>query len=157
MSEYAAIEELVAESLANSLSQVLWSGSVSSFTAKMQYVPDYEVADLATLRVSVVPGDLDISLFEGRGGDLHEPHVHIVMAKRFANDAEVRDLIKLRTQIQDKVRSGTLPASTPAMPSGVQWWGMQVSSTFDRDQLSASRVFLADIEVSYRILLGREG
>lgn len=156
MSEYHAIEELVAESLAGSLSAAMWAAGVQ-VDAKMQYVPDYEASDLNRLRVSVVPGELDISLFEGRGGDLHEPHVHVVMAKRFTDESELRSLIKLRTQIQDKIRSKTLPIVDWApMPEGVMWYGMTVSSTFDRDQMSASRIFLADIEVTYRVLLGRE-
>lgn len=153
-----AIEVIAATSLADSLSRTSFVGEAwTSIPAKMRYVPDYDTQELAELRVSVVPGDLDIVLYEGRGGDLHEPKVHVVIAKRFSTDAELANLVSLRTRIQNAIRSKTLEKSIPAMPEGVQWWGMAVATTFDRDQLTSSRVFISDIEVTYRVLLGREG
>jgi hypothetical protein len=152
-----AIEVLVAESLADSLSRTTFAGEAwTSVNAKMRYVPDDAAQDLGNLTVSVVPGDLEIGLYEGRGGDLHEPRVHVVIAKRIDSDDEIKKLVGLRTRIQDAIRSKTLTPSVPPMADGIKWWGMTVATTFDRDQLTASRVFVSDIEVTYRVLLGRE-
>lgn len=145
-----AIEILIADSLAESLSLAEFDGTIDAVTATRAYVPDYDAAtDLGTLKVTVVPGATEISNLT-HGADLFEVEVHVVMAKRFSTDAELDDLVNLRTQIVDAIRSKTLPASTPAMPTGVVWVGITNQTTFDRDALTDRRVFLADIAVVYR-------
>lgn len=153
-----AVELIAAKSLADSLSRTVFAGEAwPRIDASVLYVPDYQSEDLASLKVSVVPGDIDIGLYEARGGDLHEPKIHVVIAKRFTNDQELASLVSLRAAIQDKIRSKTLEPSTPPLPDGYHWYGMNVATTYDRDQLTTQRVFLADIEVTYRVLVGREG
>lgn len=144
-----AIEILIADSLAESLSLAEFAGDIGSVTAVRKFVPDYEAADLGTLKVSVVPGATEVSNLT-HGADLFEVEIHVVIAKRFTTDAELDDLVDLRTQIVDAIRSKTLPASTPAMPNGVVWMGITNQTTFDRDALTDRRVFLADIAVVYR-------
>lgn len=152
------IEVVVAKSLADSLSRTTFTGEqFSQISASLNYSPDFKADEMATLRVVVVPGEIDIGMYTDRGGDLHEPRVHVVIAKRFTTDAELAALLSLRSAIQDKIRSKSLAASVPALPEGCMWFGMSVQTTFDRDQLTAQRVFIADIEVTYRMLRGREG
>jgi hypothetical protein len=144
-----AIEILIADSLAESLSSATFDGTVQKVNAVRTYVADYTLDDLSDLRVSVVPGSVEVSNHT-HGADLFEYEVHVVLGKKLLADEEIDDMIDLRTNIVDSIRSKTLPASTPAMPAGVQWFGITNVVTYDRDQVTGSRVFLADISVSYR-------
>jgi hypothetical protein len=81
---------------------------------------------------------------------LFEYEVHVVLGKKLLDDEELDDMVDLRTNIVDAIRSKSLPVSSPAMPTGVQWFGITNAVTYDRDQVTGSRVFLADISVTYR-------
>ena len=148
----AAIEVDTATALAYRLSSYAFSPTVS---AVMEYVPDHEATDLSTLKVSVVPGTMEVTQV-ARGSDLHEFQIHVVMAKRLANDAEIATLAGLRTDIADKIRSNVLPVTGPAMPTGVQYISLSVESTYDRDALTNQRTFLSDIAVTYRANLAKD-
>jgi hypothetical protein len=144
-----AIEILIADSLADSLSAATFDGTVANVDAVRTYVADYTLEDLSDIRVSVVPGTVEVSNHT-HGADLFEYDVHVVIGKKLLTDAEIDDMVDLRSNIVDAIRSRTLPASTPAMPTGVQWYGITNAVTYDRDQVTGSRVFLADIAVTYR-------
>ena len=148
----AAIEVDTATALAYRLSSYAFTPSVA---AVMEYVPDHEATDLSTLKVSVVPGTMEVTQV-ARGSDLHEFQIHVVMAKRLANDAEIATLAGLRTDIADKIRSNVLPVTGPAMPTGVQYISLSVESTYDRDALTNQRTFLSDIAVTYRANLAKD-
>lgn len=144
-----AIEILICDSLADSLSKFVFPGAIPSITAVRRIVPDDVTENLNELRVSVVPGEVDVSNHT-HGADLFEPTVHIVIAKLFDTDEELDALYDLRSNIVDAVRSKALPASTPPMPSGTHWMSIQNVVTFGRDQVANMRTFLADIAVVYR-------
>jgi hypothetical protein len=117
--------------------------------AVRSYVADYTTEELSDLKVSVVPGETQVSPHT-HGADLFEIEVHVVLGKKMTSDFEIDDLIELRTNIVDAVRSRTLPDSTPAMPAGVAWMNVTNAVTYDRDQVTGYRIFLADIAVMYR-------
>jgi hypothetical protein len=144
-----AIEILICDSLADSLSKFTFPGDIKTITAVRRIVPDEVTENLDTLQVSVVPGEVDVSNHT-HGADLFEPTVHVVIAKRFDTDAELDSLYDLRSDIVDAIRSKALPASTPAMPPGTHWMSIQNVVTFGRDQVANMRTFLADIAVVYR-------
>lgn len=144
-----AIEILIADSLAGSLSAARFGGVIVSVDAVRSYVADYTTEELSDLKVSVVPGETQVSPHT-HGADLFEIEVHVVLGKKMDSDFEIDDLIELRTNIVDAIRSRTLPASTPAMPAGVAWMNVTNAVTYDRDQVTGSRIFLADIAVTYR-------
>jgi len=144
-----AIEILICDSLANSLSKFTFPGDIKTIAAVRRIVPDEVTENLDTLQVSVVPGEVDVSNHT-HGADLFEPTVHVVIAKRFDTDAELDSLYDLRSDIVDAIRSKALPASTPPMPPGTHWMGIQNVVTFGRDQVANMRTFLADIAVVYR-------
>jgi len=144
-----AIEILICDSLADSLSKFTFPGDIKTITAVRRIVPDEVTENLDTLQVSVVPGEVDVSNHT-HGADLLEPTVHVVIAKRFDTDAELDSLYDLRSDIVDAIRSKALPASTPAMPAGTHWMSIQNVVTFGRDQVANMRTFLADIAVVYR-------
>jgi hypothetical protein len=144
-----AIEILIADSLAGSLSLARFDGAIASVDAVRSYVPDYTAEELGDLKVSVVPGETQVTPHT-HGADLFEVEVHIVIGKRMASDAEIDDLVELRTAIVDAIRSKKLPAAETTMPPGVAWMNVTNLVTYDRDQVTGARVFLADIAVTYR-------
>jgi hypothetical protein len=144
-----AIEILIADSLADSISRHTFDGAISKVTAVRRFVPDFQGEDVSTLKVSVVPGECEISNHT-HGADLFESSIHVVIAKRIEDDTDIDDLVDLRTGISDAIRSKTLPASVPAMPSGVVWVSIANTVTFQPDQLTNHRVFMGEITVAYR-------
>lgn len=144
-----AIEILVADALAASLTAASYTGAYTAITATRAYVPEYEGADMDTLKVSVIPGNVEITQVT-HGADLFEFEVHVMLAKRFSSTSELDALVDLRSQIADRIRSNALPAANPAMPAGAQWYGIANNVTFDRDTLMNQSIFLADIAVTYR-------
>jgi hypothetical protein len=144
-----AIEILIADSLAESLSSATFDGEIADVNAVRTYVADFTTEDLADIKVSVVPGSVEVTNHT-HGADLFEVEIHVVIGKKLVTDAELDDLVDLRTNIVDAIRSKKLPASSPPMPSGVAWMGITNAVTYDRDHVTGSRVFLGDIVVTYR-------
>ena len=144
-----AIEILIADSLAGSLSIARFDGAITSVDAVRSYVPDYTAEELGDLKVSVVPGETQVTPHT-HGADLFEIDVHVVIGKRMASDAEIDDLVELRTNIVDAIRSKKLPGGETTMPPGVAWMNVTNVVTYDRDQVTGARIFLADISVTYR-------
>jgi hypothetical protein len=144
-----SIEILAADSLAASLSAATFTGDYTTVSAVRAYTPEFEGADMDTIKVSVIPGNVDVTQVT-RVADLFEFELHVCLAKRFATTAELDGLVHLRTQILDKIRSNALPASSPAMPTGTNWFSIANNVTFDRDTIMNQSVFLADIAVTYR-------
>jgi len=149
-----AIEILIADSLAESLSAHTFPGTIQRVQAVRRFVPDYQGDEVADLKVSVVPGECEVSNHT-HGADLFESSIHVVIAKRFESDAEIDDLIELRSAIVDAIRSRVLPASSPPMPDGVAWMGITNAVTFNPDQVTGRRVFLGEITVTYRRAQGK--
>jgi hypothetical protein len=144
-----AIEILVADALAASLTAASYAGAYTSISAARAYTPEFEGADMDTLKVCVIPGSVEITQVT-RDSDLFEFEVHVTIAKRYANTADLDALVDLRTQIADRIRSNSLPSASPAMPTGTNWFGIANNVTFDRDTLMNQSIFLADIAVTYR-------
>jgi len=144
-----AIEILIADSLADSLSRHTFDGAISKIAAVRRFVPDFQGDDVSTLKVSVVPGECEVTNHT-HGADLFEVSVHVVIAKRITTDEDVDDLVELRTNIVDAIRSKVIPASVPAMPAGVSWFSISNSVTFQPDQITNHRVFMGEIMVTYR-------
>ena len=144
-----SIELLVADSLAQSLSDHSFPGAISRVEAVRRFVPDIQGEDVSTLKVSVVPGEVDVTNHT-HGADLFESSIHVVIAKRFENDGEIDDLVELRSNVVDAIRSRTLPASTPPMPAGVAWMSIANTVTFAPDQFTNHRVFVGEITITYR-------
>jgi hypothetical protein len=128
-----AIEILIADSLASSLSLARFGGAIETVDAIRTYVP----------------GGTEVSPHT-HGADLFEIEVHVVLGKKLSTDAEIDDMIELRTNIVDAIRSKKLPAGATTMPPGVAWMNVTNAVTYDRDQVTGARVFLADIAVTYR-------
>jgi hypothetical protein len=144
-----AIEILICDSIADSLSRFAFPGAISEVSAVRRIVPDEVTENLDELQVSVVPGEVEVSNHT-HGADLFEPTIHVIVAKKFDTDQELDDLYDLRSNIVDAIRSKALPPSIPPMPPGTHWYSIQNVVTFGRDQVANMRTFLADIAIVYR-------
>lgn len=144
-----AIELLIADSLADSLSKHTFPGAISTIDAVRRIVPDDAMEEITSLRVSVVPGELDVQNHT-RAADLFLPTVHVVIANRFDTNDDLDDLFDLRTNIVDAIRSNALPASDPPMPPGTVYFEISNQITFGRNEIANQRTYLADISIVYR-------
>jgi hypothetical protein len=149
MAAVEAIEVLVAASLADSLSRYDFSTGIAP---ELEYVPDFERLEAGLLRVSVVPGAVDITE-AARGANLHEVTVNVVFAKAITNNYELQELTRLRAEVADKIRSNILPESVPAMPYGMQFVSIENPVLYDAKSVIHGRIFLAEIAVTYRGLV----
>jgi hypothetical protein len=149
MAAVDAIEVLVATSLADSLSRYPFSTAIAPV---MEYVPDFERLDATALRVSVVPGNVEVTE-AARGANLHEVTVNVVFAKAITANSELGELSKLRAEVADKIRSDALPASDPVMPYGMQFVSLENPVLYDAKSVTSGRIFLAEIAVTYRGLV----
>ena len=91
-------------------------GFLQPFTAARLYRPLFELKDMGTLHVTVVPRGLTIEPLD-RGRDQHDYQVDVAVQKRLAseNAAEVDSLMDLVEQIGDRFRHKVLETDPPAV------------------------------------------
>jgi hypothetical protein len=91
-------------------------GFAQTFTAERLYLPVFELKDMDTLHVTVVPRGLMIELLD-RSRDQHDYQVDVAVQKRLAseNAAEVDSLMDLVEQIGDRFRHKVLETDPPAV------------------------------------------
>ena len=83
------------------------------FTAELHYRPVFELRELATLKVSVVPRSTGRKR-ASRAGDLRRLQVDVGVQRKVANDDEVTALLGLVEELADCFRVGQRLASYPA-------------------------------------------
>lgn len=140
----------VAVDIADSLAAALTSRPFSvPFVASRMYVPDYDRPSLQDLRVSVVPGPAETEQI-ARGQDLFTHSVMVIVARATdGSNQQIDPLMQLCEEIIDAIRSGTLLLMH--MPEQAKYFSSSFQTMFDRDSLSDHRIFIAQIEVSYRV------
>lgn len=139
----------IADALAAGLTAATFSEPYDSITASRLYVPDYDGPALKTLKVSVVPGPIE-SEKSSRGQDIFTHQVMVVVGKSTdGSNGQIDALMTLCEEIIDAIRSGTLSES--GMPEDAKYFGSTFQTTFDRDALNDRRIFLAQIDVTYRV------
>lgn len=139
----------IADVLAYGLNLHTFSEPYDEITATRVYVPDYDGPALKTLKVSVVPGPIEIEK-SARGQDLFLHSIMVCVGKSTdGTNEQIDDLMTLCEEIVDAIRSETL--YTIGMPADAQYFSSNFQTTFDRDALNDRRIFLAQIEVTYRV------
>jgi hypothetical protein len=139
----------IADALAAGLSAYTFSEPYESITAVRSYVPDYEATELKTLKVSVVPGPVETER-ASRGQELFTQQVSVVIGKLVDGTNEDIDALTLLGQeIIDAIRSEVLV--TTGMPEEAHYFAASMEVQFDRDSLTKRRIFLAQIDVTYRV------
>lgn len=145
------VQRLVADELATALSAHTWTEAIAEITAVFRRVPDYQLEDLGTLKVSVVPGPINVNTNDQgqpRGADMFEVGVGIVLAKHVGSEQEIADLEDLNMAIVDAIRSYHITLS--GIPYA-DWTDISIPSPYDRDALTERNVFLSQIEVMFLV------
>lgn len=147
----AHIQRLVATELASALSAYTWTESIPEITAAFRRVPDYQLEDLGSLKVSVVPGPIGVNQNDQgqpRGSDFFEVGVGIVLARHVGSDQDIADLEDLNMAIVDAIRSYHI---TLAGLSYADWTDISIPTPYDREALTERNVFLSQIEVMWMV------
>lgn len=139
----------IADAMAAGLSTATFSAPYASIDATRRYVPDYDATELKDLQVSVVPGPAETEK-GARGMDLFTHEIMVVVGKQVdGSNATIDALTLLCEEIIDAIRSETLDYED--MPEDAQYFASGMSVQFDRDSLTDRRIFLAQIDVSFRV------
>lgn len=139
----------IADALAAGLSEYTFSSPYASIEATRRYVPDYEARELSTIKVSVVPGPVETER-GSRGMDLFTQQVMVVIGKTVdGSNGDIDALTNLGQEIMDAIRSDLLVIE--GMPESAKYFACSMEVQFDRDSLTEKRVFLAQIDVTYRV------
>ena len=142
----------IADAVAAGLSSYQFSAPYAAVSAVRRYVPDYEATELAELKVSVVPGQIDVEKAT-RLSDLFTHEIAVVLGKQTdGSNEEIDALTHLGEEMMDAIRSDVL--ATTGMPEGVMFYSASMQQHFDRDAMSGRRVFLGQIVVQYRVPRG---
>jgi hypothetical protein len=144
------IQRHLCQKLAAALSAYSWPGAIQTIDAAWRRKPDYGIEDLGTLKVSVVPGPIQINQRERqpRGCDFFEMTVGIVLAKSITTEQEIQDLEDLNQSIIDTIRSELLPL--PDL-GAADWVEIGQPVPYDAESLQNQHVFLSQIEVTYTV------
>lgn len=139
----------IADALADGLANYTFSAPYASIRPARRYVPDYDVAELARLHVSIVPGPITTEK-TARGSDLFQHQIAVVLAKQTdGTNGDLDALANLAEEIIDAIRSDAL--ETPAMPELCRYLSAEIETTLDRDAMTDRRVFLSQIVVTYHL------
>ena len=119
-----------------------------SFTAERQVLPDFSLADLAQLRVTVVPKRVEIT-GATRSTSQYEIAVDIGIQKKLGRDldAEVPILATLVDEIAEYLRRRPLAAAAWAA-----WVSIVNEPIYAPEHLAEQRVFTSVLTVTYRAL-----
>jgi hypothetical protein len=154
------LEDIIAENLVARLNAATWDGDIVSFTAEIDEVPEWDAAEgqLDLFRVAIVPGpSLAFTLKETRGGDKLVIDTGIVMAKALTSKAERKALRALRNQIIDRIRLGTLPVASPAVPDWLRFTSIEIDTAYDKQAIGGPRVFSSQIRVVHTAIIADPG
>lgn len=138
-------------SIADAVTDRLNAGSFSqSFTAERHYQPQFDLAELETLKVSVVPRSLTVS-GSSRRQSQYDALVDIGVQKRLSADgdekAQVDALLDLVEEIADHLRFERLPG----LPEAV-WVGLAHEPVVAAEHLEQHRQFTSLLTATYRVL-----
>lgn len=126
------------------------AGLSQPFTAERQYAPKFDIEDLDTLQVTVVPSTLTVTPL-ARGHDDYEYLVHVAVQKRLARtattDAAVRSagdaLMTLVEEVVDLFRAG-------GDFGGARWVGVENAPIYDPDHLYNKQTFTSLVGLRFR-------
>jgi hypothetical protein len=135
--------------IADAVTAELTAGAFSQPIAPVRRVlPEFELADLRDLRVTVVPASLEI---EGASRALsqHDVRIDIGIQKKLGKnlDAEVADLCDLVEQIADFLKRRPLAALPYAA-----WVTTTNDPIYAADHLAQQRVFTSVLSLTYRVM-----
>jgi hypothetical protein len=124
-----------------------------SFEAKRYYLPEFELKDMDTLHISVVPAELDEEIAD-RSRDRAEYKIHVAVQKRVAksdppglDQAAIDGLMTLVQEIDDLFRHKPLFAYTQA-----SWVKTENKPIYDPKHLKESSQFTSLLAFTFRVM-----
>ena len=119
-----------------------------TFTAARHYRPQFDLAELKTLRVSVVPKGIEISGL-GRSSNQHDVSIDVAVQKKVAaaDAAELDGLTHLTEQIADFFRLRRLTA----LP-GALWTKTDNVPVYAPEHLETKQVFTSVLTLTFRVV-----
>jgi len=119
-----------------------------ALAAERQVLPIFELADLAELKVTVVPRSVQIT-GSTRAASQYEIAIDVGVQKRVGKqvDDDVETLATLVDEIADYLRRRTLQQ----LP-GAAWVSIDNEPVYAREHLAEQRVFTSVLTVTYRAL-----
>lgn len=137
--------------VADAIASALNGGTFSQeFTAQRLYQPSFELADLETLRVSVVPKSVTVTN-ASRAHAFLDCAIDIGVQKKLSAavenaDAEIEELLVLAEEIADHLRQKRLEAMPEAL-----WVSLEHEPIFAPEHLDQHRQFTSVLTVTYRV------
>jgi len=119
-----------------------------SFTPERRVLPDYELADLKDLRVTVVPRGVEVT-GSSRSLSQHDFQIDIGVQKKVGTqlDTEVGELVGLVEEIAEFLQRRRLTDVPEAA------WGKTANEpVYAPDHLAEKRLFTSVLTLTYRIL-----
>ena len=118
-----------------------------AFTAVQAYLPQYELADMTTLHVTVVPKGLVVQPF-GRGSCQYDYAIDVAVQQKVANTdpATIAPLMSLVEEIADWFRLRRL-TNTDAI-----WARTEHTHLYAQEHLEQLRQFTSVLTLTFRIL-----
>jgi len=119
-----------------------------TFTAERCVLPEFDLQDLAELKVTVVPKSVEIT-GSTRAASQYEIAVDVGVQKKLGKDldAEVAALGMLVDEVADYLRKRTLDQAPFAM-----WIGITNDPVYAPEHLAEQRVFTSILTVTYRAM-----
>jgi hypothetical protein len=114
--------------------------------AQRFYRPVYELTELKTMRVSVVPRSIMIES-AGRSVNQHDIAVDVAVQRRCSDDAGLDELMGLVERLADVLRLKRLPNLSDAM-----WIKTENSPIYSPEHLETKGVFTSVLTVTYRVV-----
>ena len=146
----------VCEGLAAAISEHQWTRAIPSIEAVFRRTPDYYLEDLGTLKVSVVPGPVQVNKATDRaprGSDFFEVTLGIVLARHVGSDEQIGEMEDLAQAVIDAIRSYDVMPS--GAPEATDWTDIALPMPFDPEALRDRNVFMCQIEVTYLVPLDK--
>ena len=136
--------------IADALVVKLSGGTFSqSFIPIRMVVPTFDLKELATLKVTVVPRSVDTVLL-ARSNDQDDYSIDIGVQKKLtgAFETETVALIALVSEIKTFLRLGHLQIGS----TFAKWLGTKIDPIYSREHIAGDNVFTSIISVTYRVM-----
>ncbi len=119
-----------------------------SFTPQRRVLPEYELADLKDLRVTVVPAAVEIS-GASRSLSQYDVRIDVGIQKKLGKnlDAEVAQLCGLVDEIAEFLKRRPLQSATYAA-----WVRTANEPVYAPDHLAEKRLFTSVLTLTYRVM-----
>ena len=138
----------IADAVVTDLNGAAAGTFAQTFTAARHYRPQFDLAELKTLRVSVVPKGIAITGLM-RSANQHDVSVDVAVQKKVnpADSAELDGLMTLVEQIADYLRLRRLTALPTAL-----WTKTDNVPVYAPDHLEQKQVFTSVLTFTFRVV-----